>query len=79
MSAGENVILTPGNYDNLLDLPSEDSTETKVDTAVHPVFEERPAASSDTAKVREKKVREKDEAKAGKTPKPGKAKSGKQS
>ena len=79
LSAGENVILTPGNYDNLLDLPSEDSTETKVDTAVHPVFEERPAASSDTAKVREKKVREKDEAKAGKTPKPGKAKSGKQS
>lgn len=71
LSEGENVILTPSNYEGLLDLPSEESPERKVDIAEQ---SEPATATSDTMKMSRK-----DAAKSGKTPKPGKTKPGKRS
>ena len=71
LSEGENVILTPSNYEGLLDLPSEDSPERKVDITEQP---EPVAATSEATKISRK-----DAAKSGKTPKAGKAKPGKRS
>lgn len=67
LSAGENVILTPGNYEELLNLPSEDSAKTDSDVALlnSPALETTPDAK--TARPKDRK------------PKPGKAKNGKRS
>jgi hypothetical protein len=74
LSVGENVILTPSNYDDLLDLPSEKSLETEVDTDELAELETAPAANADSAKVRNN-----ERSKSGKTPKPDKIKVGKRS
>lgn len=74
LSEGENVILTPSNYDDLLDLPSKDSPEADVDAYELAELESLPVAKPGNVKVREKEA-----AKTGKTPRPGKSKAGKQS
>lgn len=70
LSAGENVILTPSNYEDLLDLPEPDAVESANadELANHDL---RPTAQADASKPQKKK--------SAKTPKPGKTKVGKKS
>jgi len=77
LSAGESVILTPSNYENLLDLPGKAS---KVAPAVEVEADELPEPKSlPAAKPANEKVRAKDGAKSSRTSKSDKAKSGKRS
>jgi len=70
LSAGEKVILTPGSYEELLDLPVEESSSGEADKE----FAMLNPPVSDA-----KSVRSKDNAKSGKKLKPGKTKDGKRS
>jgi len=74
LSAGENVILTPGLYEEHLALPTEESLESskKLDALPHEVL--IPTTVSETAKPVAR-----DKSKSRKTPKPGKTKVDKRS
>ncbi|MGZ0162812.1 MAG: efflux RND transporter periplasmic adaptor subunit [Planctomycetales bacterium] len=74
LSAGENVILTPGLYEEHLALPTEESLESneKLDALPQEVL--IPPTVSETAKPASK-----DKSKSRKTPKPGKTKVDKRS
>ena len=77
LSAGESVILTPSNYENLLDLPgkvSKESSAVEVETNKVPEPKSLPVS-----KPGNEKVRAKDGTKSSKTSRPDKIKSGKQS
>lgn len=74
LSAGENVILTPGNYEGLLNLPTKEASTSQTTIVPGELLDNETASAT---RVEDSKVRPEDSSKSGKTPKAGKSKPGK--